>query len=480
MKKLRMTAVLLLLCLILAPFYPAAAALEYEKYTVSPPQTNAKAAIVMELDGGRVLYGKNESLAADPASLTKIMTVLLVVEAVERGDVSLDDKITVGNDYKNGISESEESPLALKPGETLSLRDLLYCAMLVSSNEACNVMATHVSGSVDGFVALMNTRAKELGCADTRFANTNGLSRAGHYSSAADLALISREALTHELFRELCGSREYTVPATESNGERKLQNTNGLINPNSYYGSDYCYSGAFGLKTGNTPNAGYCLAGAAEKNGFSVLVIVLGCDKNYNFIDTRNLFDWAFNNFSVRKVLEKGTVLGTIPIERSSSATELELVAGESFRYFLPEGFDVSELQRIVRLNSKAAEAPVSKGTELGTVTVLGPDGEEYGSVPLVAANDVDASVWASVKSEISDFFSASWMSVLAAVIIVLLVALTALTLYRRRKRRIEEERRRRRNAQKRRIESERRERAAHKKYYEDFLGGESGDKKRK
>ena len=276
MKKLRITAVLLMLCLLAAAFYPAAAALDYGEYVLPAPNTNASCAIVMELDGGRVLYGKNEKLAADPASLTKIMTVLLVAEAVERGDVSLDDKVPIGNDYMNGIPEDDEGPLKLSPGESLSLRDLMYCAMLVSSNEACNVMAVHVSGSVDGFVTLMNKRAKELGCTDTRFVNTNGLFRPGHYSSASDLAIIAREALGHELILEICGTREYTVPATETHDARQLQNTNGLINPNSYYGSGFVYSGAFGLKTGHTTQADYCLAGAAEKNGGWSAFVLLG------------------------------------------------------------------------------------------------------------------------------------------------------------------------------------------------------------
>ena len=427
MKKLRITAVLLMLCLLAAAFYPAAAALDYGEYVLPAPNTNASCAIVMELDGGRVLYGKNEKLAADPASLTKIMTVLLVAEAVERGDVSLDDKVPIGNDYMNGIPEDAEGPLKLSPGESLSLRDLMYCAMLVSSNEACNVMAVHVSGSVDGFVTLMNKRAKELGCTDTRFVNTNG-----------------------------------------------------LINPNSYYGSGFVYSGAFGLKTGHTTQADYCLAGAAEKNGVRILVIVLGCGKSQNFVDTMNLFDWAFNNFSVRKVVEKGETFGKIDVTKSAEVTEVQLVAGKSFRYFLPEGLDLSELQKVVKLDSEAAEAPVKAGEEYGTLTVLGPDGEIYGSVPLVAANDVDASVWASLKGEVGGFFSQSWMSLLAIVIVLLILATAVLTLIRRRRRRIEEEKRRRRNAQRRRLENERREKEAHKKYYEDFLGGENGGKKRK
>lgn len=480
MKKLRITAVLLMLCLLVAAFYPAAAALDYGEYVLPAPNTNASCAIVMELDGGRVLYGKNEKLAADPASLTKIMTVLLVAEAVERGDVSLDDKVPIGNDYMNGIPEDDEGPLKLSPGESLSLRDLMYCAMLVSSNEACNVMAVHVSGSVDGFVTLMNKRAKELGCTDTRFVNTNGLFRPGHYSSASDLAIIAREALGHKLILEICGTREYTVPATETHDARQLQNTNGLINPNSYYGSGFVYSGAFGLKTGHTTQADYCLAGAAEKNGVRILVIVLGCGKSQNFVDTMNLFDWAFNNFSVRKVVEKGETFGKIDVTKSAEVTEVQLVAGKSFRYFLPEGLDVSELQKVVKLDSEAAEAPVKAGEEYGTLTVLGPDGETYGSVPLVAANDVDASVWASLKGEVGGFFSQSWMSLLAIVIVLLILATAVLTLIRRRRRRIEEEKRRRRNAQRRRLENERREKEAHKKYYEDFLGGENGGKKRK
>lgn len=478
MKNKRTTAFLSVICLLLTLLCPLATAADYSDYTLPAPSLSASGAVVMELDGGRVLYGKNENSVMHPASLTKIMTVLLVVEAVERGDVSLDDKVTVGSDYNQGVPPYTSS-VTFSVGEKLTLRDLLHCAMLSSVNESCNVMAVHVSGSIEGFVGRMNKRAEELGCVNTRFENTNGLTLPGHYTTAYDLALIAREALSHDLFAQLCGTEYYTVPATNMSGERYLNNTNALICQDSVYGSRYLYPGAFGVKTGHTDAAGYCLAGAAEKNGIRILTIVLGCQQTSsgygNFSDTIHLLDWAFNNFSVRTVIEKGKKMGTAPVKNGVDADSVELVTAESVRSFLPEGLDISNYQTVIKLDDEELEAPIEKGDRLGTVTVLDANGELCGTVELVAAADVGASVWASIVGEISDFFSRSWMTLVAVLITLLLLLYFVLKIRAQYRRKKAEEQRRRRMAQKRREESRRREKEAQRKYYESFFEDENG-----
>lgn len=478
MKNKRTIAIFMLTCLLFTAICPAAGAEFDSDYTLPVPGIGADAAIVVELNEGEVLYAKNENVADGPASLTKIMTVLLVVEAIERGEVSLDDVVTVGADQNYGVPD-HTGAFTLANGEQLTLNDLLHCAMLSSLNSSCNVMAVHVAGSIDAFVALMNTRAAELGCENTRFVNTNGLSRPGHFTTAADLALITQEALRHDLFTELCGTAEYTVPATNKSAERQLKNTNALICAESFYGSDYVYPGAFGIKTGNTRYDGYCLAAAAEKNGVRVLVIVFGCgqsaDGEYgNFVDTTNLLDWAFNNFSVRNVLEKGTKVGEAKVENGSGADTVGLVTAESVRCFLPTGFDSSDYQTVIKLDSETVKAPIAKGDRLGTVTVLDANGEEYGTVTLLAADDVEAQVWNAVKGEITGFFSQWWMTALAALIILAIVISTVLILRSRHRRKKEEELRRRRAAQRQQAENSRRRDEAKRKYYEDFFKDES------
>lgn len=473
----------MLACLLFTAICPAAGATDYSEYTLPVPNIDASSAIVIELDGDRMLYGKNENTATEPASLTKVMTILLTVEAIERGEISLDDVVTVGSDYKQGVPDNT-NPVVLRVGEKLTLRDLMHCAMLASSNESCNVIASYVSGSIDAFVALMNTRAKELGCENTRFVNTNGLSQLGHFTTASDFAVIVKEALSHELFAEICGTAQYTVPATNMNGECTLDNTNALICAQSNYGSNYLYPGAYGVKTGYTPSAGYCLAAAVEKNGINVLVLVFDSSKTVNgyghFVDATNLLDWAFNNFSIRSVVEKGTKLGEVEVVNGDSADTVGYVTAESVRSFLPNGFDESGYQTIIKLNNESVKAPVTKGDRLGTVTVLDANGEEYGTVEVVAAEDVGANVWNTVKSEVSDFFSQWWMTALAIGITLAIAVCSALVILSRHRRKKEEERRRRIAAQKQQATKKRKAKEAQRKYYEDFFKDESGGKKRK
>lgn len=478
MKNLRQTAILLLICLLLVPFCPIAGAIDYSEYTLPVPNINASSAIVIELDGDRVLYGKNENTAVDPASLTKVMTILLTVEAIERGEVSLDDVVTVGSDYKQGVPDNTNS-VVLRVGEKLTLRDLMHCAMLASSNESCNVIASHISGSIDAFVALMNTRAKMLGCENTRFVNTNGLSRPGHFTTASDFAVIVKEALSHELFAEICGTAQYTVPATDMNAERLLSNTNALICAQSNYGSNYVYPGVYGVKTGYTTTAGYCLAAAAEKNGINILVLVFDSSKTSNgyghFVDATNLLDWAFNNFSIRSVVKKGTKLGEIEVVNGEAADTVGYVTAESVRSFLPNGFDESGYQTIIKLDNESVKAPVLKGDRLGTVTVLDQNGEEYGTVELVAAEDVGSQVWETLKGEISDFFSRWWMTALTIVIILGIVLFCVLNLRSRSRRRKSEAQRRRRAEERENEQKRRKEKEAHREYYKNFLKDEDG-----
>lgn len=484
MKNKRTIALFMLACLLFTAICPTAGATDYSEYTLPVPTIGAQAAIIVELDGDRVLYGKNENTAVDPASLTKVMTVLLAVEAIERGEASLDDVVTVGPEYNVGVPENTSS-IVIKEGEKLTLRDLIYCSMLGSVNETCNVIAMHLTGSLDAFVALMNTRAKELGCENTRFVNTNGITKTGHFTTASELAVIVKEALSHKLFAEVCGTSQYTVPATNMNAERLINNTNALICPQSSYGSQYVYPGAYGVKTGYTEQSGYCLAAAAEKNGVRVLVIVLGCGKTEdggygNFVDTVNLLDWSFNNFSIRSVLEKGTKVGEAEIKNGDGTDRVGLVTAESVRSFLPAGLDVSDYQTVLRLDGESVKAPVTKGDRLGTVTVLDANGEEYGTVEVVAAEDVGANVWNTVKSEVSDFFSQWWMTALAIGITLAIAVCSALVILSRRRRKKEEERRRRIAAQKQQASKKRKAKEAQRKYYEDFFKDESGGKKRK
>ena len=222
--------------------YPSAAALEM-------PQIAAEAYILADMDSGNILCEKNMTVRRSPASLTKIMTGLLAVEAVERGEIGLEDRITAPADCWTGM-DSDSSNAEINPGEVMSFQDYLYCALVKSANEACNVIAVAVSGSIQAFVSEMNRRATELGAEDTFFSDTNGLASVNHYTTAKDLFLITREAMKHELFAEAVDTLSYEIEETNKHAKRILKNSNALLTMDGVYGDDYIYLPAAGVKTG--------------------------------------------------------------------------------------------------------------------------------------------------------------------------------------------------------------------------------------
>ena len=219
---------------------------------VDLPQVNAKAALLMDYESGRMLYGLNERDTEYPASITKVMTALLTLEAVDQGVLTLDQQVaapSLVNDMDPTGSSAD-----IKEGEVLTVEQLLYCMLVISANETCNILGEAVSGTVDAFVAKMNQRAQELGCKNTHFANTTGLTQSGHYSSAWDIYLITREAMKHDVFMTIVNTKAYTVPATNmTDKERELHSTNALIS--NWRMTGYLYSGAQGIKTGTTDAA---------------------------------------------------------------------------------------------------------------------------------------------------------------------------------------------------------------------------------
>ena len=264
-----------------------------------PPTVHAGFALVAESKSGEILFSKRAHDRAYPASLTKIMTVLLAIEAVERGDLSLDDTVTVSASALHNLSEYGSSA-GLMVGEELSFRDLLYCAMLISANEACNVLAEQVAGNVTDFVAMMNAKAAELGCEGTNFVNTHGLHDEKHYTTAYDIYLITMEARKLPVFLQIAGTASHTVPATNKSAARGLTTTNHLIS--ALRNPIYFYPDATGGKTGFTTPAGNCLVSSAEKNGLETICVVLSAVRLEDgraavYVDSITLHDWVFENY---------------------------------------------------------------------------------------------------------------------------------------------------------------------------------------
>lgn len=425
MKRIKLLPLLLTLCLLTALLIPCAMA-DVLDYTTKPESTS-KYVVLADLDNQKILYSVNENDKAYPASTTKIMTALLAIEAVEREEISLEDMVTAKSGFRYGITD-DASSAHIKEGETMSLRDLLYCAMLPSANEACNVIAMYVSGSIGDFVDLMNERAEQLGCTGTHFTNTNGMPDENHYTTAKDLYLISAEALKHEKFTEICDTSSYITAATNMSDERELYNSNALINPKSVYGSDYVYEGAYGVKTGHTDDAGHCLVAAAERGGTHILCVVLGAEGDYeseeyqSFEDTIKLFDWAFGNFSKRCLLEAGSEVGELPVSLSNGADKVALITADDITATAPMGLTSEHFVTKLVLDSESLVAPVLADTVLGKVELYDESGDYYGSAEVLAKDNVQMDVGEYLKTAAGAFVMQNWIiiaAILAGIIII-------------------------------------------------------------
>ena len=401
----------------------------------------AASVILVEGDTGEVLYEYNADEQRYPASLTKIMTGLLVVEAVERGQVSMESQVTLGNDIYTGIG-MDGSTLDLKPEEILTVGDLLYAVLLPSANEACNALASAISGDIASFVAAMNDRAAELGMTSTHYANTHGYHSDDHYTTARDVSLLCREALSHPIFREVVSSASYTIPATNLHDARDLTDTNALVS-NSVRGYRYQY--AIGIKTGYTSKAGYCLASAAEKDHRTVISVLLGgknwianneeIPDNY-FTESRKVLEYGLNNFSSKVVLDQIEPIGTIPVTLCAEQDYVTVQPAGSLTATLPNDLDPALFDRDVTLPD-TLQAPIQKGQVLGSIRIS-YQGKDYGTMDLVATSSLEQSRALYILDQARQLFSLLWvkLALLAVVLLILILILRRVFLGPSRRRR--------------------------------------------
>lgn len=423
MKKYRsIPAFFLLLSLLTTLLTPALATEESDSFTV-----NAASALLLDADHDEVLYEQNADERRFPASITKVMTGLLTAEAIDRGELSLDTQVTLGDDLYTGIGEGG-STQDLKPGEILTVRDLLNCALIPSANEACNALASLVAGSIPAFVDLMNQRAAELGMTGTHFVNPHGYHDDDHYTTARDVSRMCLEAMKHPDFRQIVSSVSYTVPATNLHAERVLHDTNALVS--NFRVRGFLYQYAIGIKTGSTPEAGYCLASAAEKNGRTMIGVILGgvnwkdsagnaVENNY-FRESKNLLEYGFNHFSRKTILSGIDPIGTIPVKLCADQDYVTVQPASSLEASLPNDLDPASFQRQIDLPERL-DAPIEKGQPLGTIT-LSYEGKEYGTIELVATSSLERSQFLFVIDQIQRFFSHLWVKLLLLVLVLLIL----------------------------------------------------------
>ena len=330
---------------------------------------SAPSAVLMERETGELLYEKDAHKRLFPASVTKVMTMLLIVEALESGKISPEDTVTASA----RASSFGGSCVYLEEGEKMSVHEMLKCIAVVSANDCAVAMAEYLCGSEELFIAETNKRAEELGLKDTHFANCTGLfDDARHYTSAYDVAVMSRELIRHPLIKD------YTTIWMDSirNGEFELTNTNKLV---------YWYPGCTGLKTGYTSTAMYCLSATAEREGVEYIAVVMHCgsiDKRNE--DAKTLLNYAFAGFTLCP-LRAGGELPDIPVELGKEKSVKAEYGGSEYALVRRGG---SGAKYEVELLPKVS-APVKKGDRLGTLRVsLG--GEQVAEQPIVAASDVE------------------------------------------------------------------------------------------
>lgn len=424
MKIKRFFSAFLLLLMVVS--FSAVPAVADEVTPVPDPNIQTKAALLVDEKTGTVLYAKNEHDELYPASLTKIMTALLTLEAVDQGKLTLDQEIAASATALNGLA-ADGSSAGIKVGETMTVENYLKCMLVVSANEACDVLAEAVSGSVDAFVDAMNAKAKELGCENTHFVNPNGLHDSQHYTSAWDLYLITMAALKYPEFMSICDMGVAEIPVTNLSDTRRLHTTNYLLS--NWRANGYLYSDAHGIKTGSTSEAGHCLVSSATQGSRTLISVVLGAERVVgadgvadvqSFSETKRLFLWGFENFSTQTVLSDLDMLADVPVTLSKidsvavhPASEVDLV--------LPNDVKPEDLDRKLDL-PESVDAPVTAGQELGSVE-LSHNGTVYTSVPLVALNDVEASKLLTFWHNVRQFFSRTIVKVALVVLGALIVA---------------------------------------------------------
>ncbi|MBQ5810361.1 MAG: D-alanyl-D-alanine carboxypeptidase, partial [Clostridia bacterium] len=353
-------------------------------------EITAEGALLVNTDTDIVIYSKNADKRLFPASLTKLMTAVIIMENTPDLDAEV---ITVSKEAVNSVLGTGLVVAHLQPGEKISARQMLYIILISSAADACEAVARHYAASEDDFVELMNAKAAQLGMAGTHFENTHGLHHDNHYSTVNDMYTLAKYALSFPEIKEITSLARYTVPATNMYGTRLLSTTNFLIDP-SY--PSYFYKYASGVKTGFTDQAGRCLISTAFKNGYNYLCIVMNCpnkDANGNkirndFKETRALFEWAFSTFEYKSVTTAGKPVGEVKVELSSETDYVGVMPKEEFMYMLPKASDASTITVEVQLTADVVDAPVSKGQPMGFATYYYA-GEKLGTVEVVAAQDV-------------------------------------------------------------------------------------------
>ena len=352
-----------------------------------PLSVSSKSAILMDVGSGQILYEKNAHDKLPPASVTKVMTMLLICEALDSGKITLDDSVQIS---ENAASMGG-SQIFLEAGEVQKVDTLLKGIAVASANDGCVAMAEYVAGSVESFVDMMNAKAKELNMKDTNFVNTNGLPVENHYTSAHDIALMSRELLKHDVISK------YLTTWMDQVVVGKKQTTVGLANTNKLIKH---YQGATGVKTGFTQQAKYCLSASAKRGDTHLIAVTLGAETSpERFKDATSLLNFGFANYESVKLCSKNDNIATLTLDKADEQ-KINLVAKEDLSVLIKKGGN-KDFTRKVKVNENPI-IPIKKGTSLGYVEIY--QGKTLvGKVDLVNTKDIQKASYLKMLQRVID-----------------------------------------------------------------------------
>ena len=409
----------------------------------------AESALLAEADTGEILFEYNMRLKHPADSFAKIMTVLLAVNAIESEEADEDELITMTETAWSNIT-SISTTQNIKPGEEMTLIDLMYCAYVGEANEACNLIAEHIAGDIDSFVAMMNRYAAELGCQSTNFMNPHGQYHENQYTTARDQYLIFHEAVSKPLFAEISGAFRYVAGSTNKSDARRLTGTNSLLNSNGKYYFRHCSAG----KASVTYEGGHSFVGIAEADGLSLIAVILGSDEimledeSYdmrNLTEVRRLFEWGYSQFAWRTIISSTELVDKAPILHGAGADFVNLRAESEIRLLLDCDVPLDAFVRKVTIYSVEDDdplvAPIEAGDVLGEIS-LTRGGIEYGPVLLIANTSIELHRFEYIRIQIMDMLASPAARTIIWCLVILIAAYIVLVvrynnIRRRRLRRI-------------------------------------------
>ncbi len=390
---------------------------------------------LINLDTDTVAYEKNIDKKMYPASLTKIMTYIVTAEHVPDFDGTT---VTIRKEIIDKLLGTGSSIANLKADDTVTINQLLHCLMIKSGNDAALVLEDYIgNGEPDKFISMMNDKASELGCKNTHFMNSHGLHDDNHYTTARDLAIMTKYAMTLPNFMDIC-----SCPTSYIMGEDKypLVTTNSMIDQSR--GGKYYYQYARGIKTGHTDEAGYCLVSSAVYNGYSYLCVALGAPikdssghkifDNYAMLDSKAIYKWALSSLELKPILKKKDPVSEIKVNLTTNKDGILLYPAENYSALLPKSVTASSIDIKIE-KPDSIDAPIKSGQKIGTA-ILSYANKELSHIDLVAAEDIDRNIILFIIQFITNIVSSLWFKITLGIVVVLVVAYLILYVYSNKK----------------------------------------------